>query len=93
MSLLLKDPLALLDYAVDWGDQYLEHDYLAASRWSVAPVEAQGLVIESDAFDPRIAKVKVSGGREGCIYQLTNHATFQSGREDRRSIQVRVEAR
>lgn len=93
MSLLLKDPFALLDYAVDWGELYLDNDLLAASSWSVKPVEAAGLAVVSDGFEPTVATVKVSGGAPGKVYELTNHAIFASGREDRRSIQVRVETR
>ena len=36
MSLLLKDPDAVLDYLVDWGVEYLDVDNLTESAWSVA---------------------------------------------------------
>src|SRR3982751_3788368 len=40
MTLLLKDPDAVLDYAIDWGAQYLdEGDLIADSTWSVEPDE------------------------------------------------------
>ena len=42
MTLLLKDPDAVLDYSVDWGAQYLDGDLLAESDWSVTPSEAGG---------------------------------------------------
>jgi len=42
MTLVLKDPEASLDYAVDWGLEYLDADALAASSSSVEPDEPGG---------------------------------------------------
>ena len=36
MSFLLKDPEAVLDYAVDWGTDYLSGDALLDSSWRTA---------------------------------------------------------
>lgn len=44
MTLLLKDPQAILDYAIDWGAEYLvPGDLIAASEWSVVPDDADGI--------------------------------------------------
>jgi hypothetical protein len=93
MSFLLKDPEAVLDYAVDWGAEYLSGDALSDSSWSVSPSENDGATITASAFDLLISTVQVSGGRVGRIYRLTNHVTTASGREDSRSIILRVEKR
>lgn len=94
MTLLMKDPDAVLDYAIDWGAEYLgELDMLAASIWSVEPAEAGGVAIVGDDFDPGLASVKAAGGRAGRLYTLTNRVTLQSGRIDSRSIVLRVEKR
>ena len=93
MTFLLKDPEASLDYAVDWGSQYLDADTLAASSWSVVPDEAGGLAVAASQFDARIATVQVGGGIAGRIYRLINHVTTASGLEDSRSIMLRVEKR
>lgn len=93
MSFLLKDPEALLDYAVDWGAEYLSGDALVDSSWSISPAEADGATIAGSAFDLLIATVQVAGGRPGRIYRVTNHVTTVSGREDSRSIILRVEKR
>lgn len=37
MTFLLKDPEAVLDYAVDWGAEYLSGDVLTESSWTVSP--------------------------------------------------------
>lgn len=93
MTLLLKDPEAALDYSVDWAADYLIEDSIEASSWTVEPVEAGGLVIDSDRFEPGVAIVKVAGGRPGRIYRLTNRIVSAAGREDARSIMLRVEKR
>ena len=93
MTFLLKDPDARLDYAVDWGPQYLELDTLVASSWSVLLDEVGGAVVASSRFDDRTATVQVDGGVAGRIYRLTNHVTTASGLQDSRSIMLRVEKR
>lgn len=93
MTLLLKDPEALLDYAVDWGAEYLSGDALTSSSWSISPVEAGGATIAGSQFDLLVATAQVTGGNPGKIYQVTNHVTTTSGREDSRSIILRVEKR
>lgn len=93
MSLLLKDPEAVLDYQVDWGAEYLNGDALARSRWTVSPDEVLGVSVVEEHFDLLAATVKVGGGEAGKLYRLTNHVVTAGGREDCRSIIVRVEDR
>lgn len=93
MTLMLKDPGAALDYAVDWGAEYLNGDALIQSSWAVVPVEPAGLTIVASRFDASLAHVTAAGGVPGHLYQLTNSVTLQSGLTDSRSIVLRVEAR
>jgi len=94
MSLLLKDPEAVLDYAIDWGAEYLgEGDLLAASLWWVEPDEPDGVAIAGDDFSPAVSTVKAAGGVPGRIYRLNNRVVTQNGRIDDRSIVLRVEKR
>lgn len=93
MTLMLKDPAAALDYAVDWGAEYLTGDALIQSSWEVLPVEAGGLTIAASRFDATVAHVTAAGGVAGHLYQLTNRVVLQSGLTDSRSIVIRVEAR
>ena len=83
----------MLDYSVDWGRDYLDGDALASSSWTVDPVELGGLALIASQFDLLIATVEVSGGLEGKLYRLVNQVVTASGREDRRSIMLRVEKR
>ena len=93
MSLHLKDPGATLDYAIDWGSDYLSGDVIATSAWTVDPVEPGGVAIESSQADLLVATVSASGGLSGRRYRLTNHIETASGRADSRSIMLRVEQR
>jgi len=93
MTLLLKDPEAMLDYSVDWGSDYLSGDALASSSWSIEPDEPEGLQIVESQADLLVATVAVGGGVSGKLYRLTNHVVTASGREDSRSIMLRVEKR
>lgn len=93
MTLLLKDPEALLDYSVDWGADYLTGDVLTESGWAVSPAEVGGVSIVSSRFDLLVSTVQVAGGVPGRIYRLTNHVITAEGREDSRSIMLRVEKR
>lgn len=93
MTLLLKDPDAILDYAIDWGAEYLDGELIAASQWHVEPAESGGVTIAGSDFSARESKVKAAGGTAGKLYRLVNEVTTDSGRIDSRSILLRVEQR
>lgn len=93
MTLLLKDPQAVLDYSVDWGTEYLLGDLIADSQWSVEPDEPAGVTIVGNDFDATTSTVKAGGGLPGKLYRLVNDVVLQSGRTDRRSVVLRVENR
>ena len=93
MSFHLKDPGAILDYAVDWGAEYLDGDVIIQSSFEVGPVEIGGAAIIGSSFDNKVTIVTVGGGIAGHQYQLVNHVVMQSGREDERTIVLRVEQR
>ena len=93
MSFHLKDPGAVLDYAVDWGAEYLDGDAIASSSFTVDPAEAGGAAIVASANDLTTATVTVGGGIAGRQYRVTNHVVMTSGREDERTIVLRVEQR
>jgi hypothetical protein len=93
MTLLLKDLEAALDYAVDWGAEYLSGETLSGSGWQVTPVEAGGLFVTASSFNETVASVTATGGVSGHLYQLTNHVVLSSGLTDSRSIVLRVEKR
>ena len=93
MTLLLKDPEAVLDYQIDWGADYLDADEIVDSQWTVSPDEPLGVTVVDSQFTTTTSSVKASGGIAGRIYQLVDQVVMASGRRDRRSITLRVEKR
>ena len=94
MTLLLKDPAAVLDYAIDWGADYLgDGDLISQSNWSVDPNESGGVAIVGSDVDVSISSVQAGGGIAGRLYRLSNRVVTQAGRTDERSIVLRVEKR
>lgn len=83
-----KDPDAILDYRVDWA-VWLAGDTIATSTWSADT----GITIDSDTNTTTIATVWISGGVAGEQYQVTNHIITAMGREDDRTIRIRVSER
>lgn len=92
MSFYLKDPQAIVDYAIDWA-LYLEGRAIVASAWSVAPEETGGLAVEETSFEPARTAVRASGGLTGHAYSLANLVTLSDGSSDERSVTLRVEQR
>ena len=90
----LKDPDAVIDYTIDWSENYLAAtEQVNDSNWSVSP---EGAVNDMtvDTVMPvtsGVATAFVTGGIAGKIYQLTNRITTDQGRTDERSITIRIE--
>ena len=66
---------------------------IAASNWTVEPLEAGGVTVETHAFDTVRTSARLSGGREGVCYRVTNRVTLSDGQADERSMTLRVEQR
>lgn len=87
-----KDPLAVLDYALDWS-AWLQ----AGETLSTATVTADaGLTVQASPA-PGINGSKVvwwlSGGTAGTTYGIEVEVTTSQNRTDRRSLSVFVEQR
>lgn len=93
MSLYLKDPGSRIDYAIDWATSYLSGGTIAASSWRVEPIEPGGVVVAQNGFDPGRSVAVIEGGLVGRVYRVTNRVTTGDGREDERSLVLRVEDR
>ena len=85
MDTFVKDPDAVLDYKVNWA-AWLGIDTIINSSWS-AP---EGINVDSNEFDADETVVWVSGGTVGTSYVLTNHITTLGGRQDDRSIKIKI---
>jgi len=80
-----KDPGARLDYGFDWA-AWLVGDKLVSSYWKVPP----GLAVEDEIMTGTQTIIWLSGGRLGKDYIITNHVATEAGREDDRSMKIKV---
>lgn len=85
-----KDPSARLEYGFDWVARgWLGDDTIAVSTWDVPT----GLVKEDEETASGRCVVWLSGGEVGQTYRVTNHIVTVAGREDDRSLTIRVSQR
>lgn len=89
-----KDPDAVLDYTIDWSD-WLDDDTISTSAWAT-PARADeddDITIDDDSNTTTIATVWLSGGTPGLHYKVTNHIVTADGREEDRTITIKVKQR
>jgi hypothetical protein len=92
MSFYLKDPLARVDYAINWSP-YVDGQTIEESLWSVTLDEEDGVAAEETSFEPVRTAARLTGGVAGHSYTVSNQVTFSDGTTDLRSITLRVEVR
>lgn len=85
----LKDADAVLDWQVDWSAWLVEDETITASSWTVP----DGIEEDSTSNDTTTATIWLSGGTAGTTYTVTNHITTSDGRQDDRSLKIRVTER
>ncbi|MDA5194945.1 phage fiber-tail adaptor protein [Govanella unica] len=91
MAVLVKDPEARLDYAIDWSDYLDMGETIVESLWEVTPAESLSVFV-SEHGDSR-SQVTLEGGTVRDIYAVTNRITTSLGRIDDRSLTIRVQER
>jgi hypothetical protein len=82
----VKDPEAVLDYTLDWTAWLPSGDRIVALTAS----PETGIVVDSSNFTDTDTTVWVSGGTAGSSYDVTFHITTDGGREDDRSITLKI---
>ena len=80
-----KDPQAKLDYHIDWS-LFLGSDTISTSVWTVP----DGITKVSDSNTSTISTIWVSGGTLGVEYSLVCHITTAAGRQDDRTVRIRI---
>ena len=93
VTIFVKDPGAVVDYAVAWNAGYLSGEEITESDWSVVPAEAGGIAIPTSRIQPGETVATLSGGQIGRQYRVSNTVRFSDGRSDERTLVVRVEER
>lgn len=79
----LKDPNAVLDYAIDWTNWLVGGDVISTSTW-LAP---SALTIINSTFTGGTTVVFLSGGTAGEVYNVTNRIITAANRTDDRTIE------
>lgn len=85
----VKDPDAVLDYAVDWSEWLREGETITTSSVTATA----DITVDSDTSTDTLVTVWLSGGSSGQRYEVTNHVVTSHGREDDRTFKVYVQHR
>ena len=83
-----KDPLAVLDYTIDWT-QWLSTDTISTSSWTCDT----GITIQASSNTTTGATVWLAGGTNGTTYRVTNTIRTAGGRTRIQSFFVPVSNR
>jgi hypothetical protein len=86
-----QDPDAVLDYTVDWSLWLPEGDTIANSSWVSANPTL--LIVDSSSFTDTGTTVWLSlgaGAVAGTRYEVTNHIVTAGGREEDRTLSIKV---
>lgn len=90
----IKDPVALLDYTIDWGDA--SDSWLADGETITGtPVldASTGVTLSNPTVTGGAVTFNISGGTAGTSYVVGVRITTSEGRTDRRSFTLKVEDR
>ena len=90
MSLLAKRASSRLDHSFDWSGLIAADEHIQLATWTVAPVEAGGLEIDSQDGSGPIQGVVISGGRLGEMYRLICQISTSKGRQLTRGHSIKI---
>lgn len=92
---VVKDPEAVLDYAFDWTQWLGEvSDTIVAATATVVPGDASSNVtVDSVSFTDTKVIAWVSGGTDSDTVELICHITTAAGREDERTMYLKMKER
>jgi len=85
----IKDPLATLDYTVDWSAWLATGDTLASVVWTVPT----GLTKTTSSNTTTAATIWLSGGNVTVTYNVTCDITTVDGRIDARELVIQVQSK
>ena len=88
IATFVKDPDAVLDYALDWT-KWLEGDTLTSGTWTIDA----GPTIASQNVSAGIVTMFLSGGVDGTTYVARCRIVTTGGRTEDRTIHIQVRER
>jgi len=78
-----KDPDAVLDYTIDWGE-WLGEDTIAASDWTISEGISGGAASKTETA----VTIWLSGGEAGKTYTIHNRITTAAGRINDQTFRI-----
>lgn len=84
MTVYTKDPVAILDYTVDWSTWLVGGETIVSATWTVPA----GLTKVENSNTTTSATARISGGQVGSIYELACVVVTSSGQSDRRVFSI-----
>lgn len=90
----VKDPVAHLDYGVDWSRWLDRFDSIATSEWVVEGATTPAVVVTATSIvENNKTLAWIRGGKDGEDYVVRNVITTAQGRKDERSFRILVRLR
>lgn len=89
---MLKDPEAVLDYAVDWTGWLQDGETITSASWTIPDGLTQPPT-QPASVDGGRTIVWLAGGTDRQTYRPSVHVTTSAGRQDDRTIEISVRPR
>lgn len=83
----VKDPQSVLDYVFDWSAWLAEGETITDSAVTVTSGDVE---VDSTSETATAVTAWLSGGTLGTICAVTNHITTNSGREEDKTMRLRI---
>jgi hypothetical protein len=91
MSIFIKDPDAVLDYAFDWSSWLDAGSSEAISSYTIDA--DTGITVDSHGESSGVVTLWLSGGTDGTTYALRCEIVTDAGRTDQRTMIIKVQER
>jgi len=96
MASIPHDPNAVLEYGWDYTSWLESDETIDDAVWTISPT-GEGALVKSTVHDESITDGKcvvwLQGGVVGVVYSATCHITTSAGRQDDRTLKIRVKQR
>jgi len=90
---ILKDPDAVLDYIFDWTAWLDDVADSITTKTVTTPTVAGQIVIDSSSIVGKTVVAWISAGAAGQTYEVNCHIVTAGGREDDRTIYIKIKER
>ena len=88
MMEVIKDPLAVKEFPIDWSDWLAASGAtLDSSSWDLP----DGITLDDDALEDHVAVALLSGGTLGDYYDVVNHIVASDGQEGDFTLRVFIQ--